>query len=103
MRSLLGRERPTVRQQASRPPVAGKARALLLLRGDAHGRGMAGELHSLTGVGHLVTLDLENRQIAVDEVADVHVLPVGTKHDPFGQAAYFDLADLGYLLAVDLK
>src|SRR5215208_3003449 len=64
---------------------------------------MAGELHSLTGVGHLIALDLEDRQIAVGEVADVHVLPVGTKHDPLGQAAYFDLADLGYLLAVDLQ
>src|SRR5207247_1798495 len=72
-----------------------------------HGSGLAGQLEVLAGVHDgdalLGLLDLEDGDVAVHEVADVEVLAVGAPHDTFGQAAHFELVELGHLLAIDLE
>ena len=60
------------------------ARACLLVAGlasahcgpAAHRGGMARQLEALAGIGHLGAVDLEYRQIAVDEVADIEIAAV---------------------------
>ena len=51
------------------------------------GRRMAGQLEALAGVADLGAFDLEDRDIAVDKIADIHVRAVRRESDRLGQAA----------------
>src|SRR5207302_9562509 len=59
----------------------------LFRRRDAHRGGVAVELHPLPSIDQLSAVDLEDRHVAIDEIAGVEVLAVGAECDRFGQAA----------------
>src|SRR6516164_4760481 len=64
---------------------------------------MAGQFDTLPSIGHCGSVHLRHRHVPVDEIADIEVLPVGTKGWPFGQRADIDLARFGNLFDVDLE
>src|SRR5579863_7982527 len=74
----------------------------LLLRATAHRGGMAGQFEA-AGIGQLVAVDLQHREILVDEVADIEVRAIGAERRALGQGANRHLADIGHFLAVDLE
>src|SRR5437870_8445728 len=75
----------------------------LLARGAAHGRRLAREPEALPRVRDRSALHLQDGHVTVRVVADVEVLAVRAEDDPLGQAAHLDLADLRYLLTIDLE
>src|SRR5260370_1832957 len=95
-----GRGRGSGRPSGAHP--AGHRRALRLLRTGSHRRRMARQLEALAGVGQLVAVDLQYRQVLVDEIADIEIVALRAERDALWQAADRDLAHFGDLLAVDL-
>src|SRR5438132_13616167 len=64
---------------------------------------MAVDLRALAGVGKLGAVDLEDRHVAVEHIADIEIPAVGAEADPLAEAADLDLSDLGHSLAADLQ
>ena len=64
---------------------------------------MAGQLEAWSGVGQLASVPAQYRQVAVDKVADIDVLPVGAESDGFGQCPDIDFAGIDELLASILR
>ena len=64
---------------------------------------MTGQREALARVDKPFTVHFQDRDIAVDEVADVQILAVVAPHHALGQAAHVDVLDVRHLLAVDLQ
>src|SRR5262249_58251433 len=64
---------------------------------------VAGQLEALAGIGDLGAVDLQDRKILIEVIADQQIFPVGRERRPFRQSAQLDLADLADLLAVDAQ
>ena len=64
---------------------------------------MARQFETLSGVSEPDSVDMQYRQIAIDEIADIEVAAVRAERDGFGERADIDLADIGDLFAVDLE
>jgi ADP-ribose pyrophosphatase YjhB (NUDIX family) len=62
---------------------------------------MAGQAEGAAGVPDAAVLDRQDRDRAVDEVADIEPGSVGAEHGTLGQAAHLDLLAPRHLLAVD--
>src|SRR5207244_7964307 len=72
-----------------------------LLRAGAHRGRMTRQFDALPRIGQGGSVNLQDRQIRVDKIADIEVLPVGAEGSAFGKSADIDLACIGDLLAVD--
>src|SRR5438309_2872365 len=75
----------------------------VLLRAAAHRGRMAGQCEALPGIGQRCAVDLQDREIRVDEIADIEIAAVGAEGAAFGKCSDIDLACIGDLLAVDLE
>jgi hypothetical protein len=54
-------------------------------------------------LGQRVAVVPQDVDISVDEVSYVQVMPIGTKRDPFGEAAHVGLGHLMDRLSIDLE
>src|SRR5712691_7823873 len=75
----------------------------VLLRAAAQRGRMAGQFEALPGIGQRGAVHLQDREIRVDEIADVEVAAAGAEGSTFGKCSDIDLACIGDLLAVDLE
>src|SRR3954470_21839445 len=75
----------------------------LSLGADPHRGWMARQLETLAGIGDLPAVNLEDRNVLVEIIADQQILSVGREHRPFRQPADLDVAKLGDLLAFDAQ
>src|SRR5215475_7912988 len=71
-------------------------------RAPAH-RGRMPRQCEIGDLGELVGLEAQDVDIAVDEVADVEVAPIGAERDPFGESTNLDLRHLADRLSLDLE
>src|SRR6266404_124374 len=74
-----------------------------LLRAAAHRGRMAGQFEALPGIGQRGAVHLQDREIPVDEIADIEIAAVGAEGSALGKRADINLACIGDLLAVDLE
>src|SRR5947209_17903283 len=64
---------------------------------------MTRQLETLTGVGDLRAVNLEDGNILVEIIADQQILSVWREHRPFRQSADLEVANPADLLAVDAQ
>src|SRR4029077_11376059 len=74
-----------------------------LLRAAAQRGRMAGQFEALAGIGQRGAVDLQDREIPVDEIADIEIAAVGAEGAALGKCSDIDLAGIGDFFAVDLE
>src|SRR3954469_24688859 len=76
---------------------------LLLLRAHPCGGWMPRQLEAFARIDDVPVFNPEDREVAVDVVADVEVTPIRREQDGLGQTSDLDLPHLRHAFAVDLQ